>query len=134
MGNVRYHGKEHSRPMSWKLSRLLAGCMCMLFALSGAISTPAAAQSNTALVIDHSADMGLKIGDDTKISIVQNTLASLLEEYESSMKLGGDCHLTRGGEEKRVCITCSNLLVGAGWKLTERTESFDSPQKITEMQ
>ncbi len=88
MGNVRCHEKEHSRPMSWKLSRLLAVCICMLFALSGAISTPAVAQSNTALVIDHSADMGLKLGDDTKISIVQNTLASLLEEYESSMKLG----------------------------------------------
>jgi hypothetical protein len=79
--------KRNTQAMSWEFSRLLA--VCMLFALWGAIgSTPAAAQSNTALVIDHSADMGTKIGDDTKISIVQSTLASLLEEYESSMKLG----------------------------------------------
>ncbi len=72
--------------MSWELSRLLAVSMLLAALLS--ISTPVFAQSNTVLVIDNSDDMGMTLGDDTKISIVQSTLASLLEEYESSMKLG----------------------------------------------
>ncbi|MEJ2124018.1 MAG: hypothetical protein P8Y47_04205 [Alphaproteobacteria bacterium] len=76
--------------MSWKFPRSIAAGFAAftLLPLLLAFSTPAAAQSNTALVIDHSADMKSKIGDASKISIVRKTLSALFEEYESSMKVG----------------------------------------------
>jgi hypothetical protein len=78
--------KRNMLTMSWILYRSVAASL--LLVLFSAIGSPVAAQSNTALLLDNSADMGMKLGDVTKTAIVQSTLASLLEEYESSMKLG----------------------------------------------
>lgn len=90
------------------------------------LSQPAAAQSNAVLVIDNSGSMWAQIEGVAKITIVRDTLTTLLDEYEGKMNLGVLAFGT--GKSANACDDLETLKPLGAINTTDYTKAINAPK------